>query len=350
MAGRPRRRGPGRRPRRAAADPAAAGRAHRHPRRAARPIPAHAGAEELLRVRAADRSGPAGGPDASAAGAGSRTACTWSGPAPARPAEARSYQGAAARPQRHRGGRRVRHAGSAPCRPSRAERALLGRALARGRPCGGRRMRLHSLVAHRVRPVRRDRRGRPRRGRPRRAVPALGPDRRRARRRCSTRVVFAFYGTVPGVRGEEKRLRSDHAGADVRTEVTLRGHPRRRAAAGHPPARAAAAQEARGGLDHRAGQADRAALVGRRLGAGEHAHRRGLGVPAHPAGAVRRAVLPGRAAAAGGLRPVPPRRARGPRAAAAHALRRRPVRRGRGVARRRASAARRAASTRPGTR
>src|SRR4051812_27445838 len=33
-------------------------------------------------------------------------------------------------------------------------------------------------------------------------------------------VVFAFYGTVPGVRGEEKRLRSDHAGPDVRTEVT----------------------------------------------------------------------------------------------------------------------------------
>ena len=33
-------------------------------------------------------------------------------------------------------------------------------------------------------------------------------------------VVFAFYGTVPGVRGEEKRLRSDHAGVDVRTEVT----------------------------------------------------------------------------------------------------------------------------------
>jgi exonuclease SbcC len=33
-------------------------------------------------------------------------------------------------------------------------------------------------------------------------------------------VVFAFYGTVPGVRGEEKRLRSDHAGPEVRTEVT----------------------------------------------------------------------------------------------------------------------------------
>src|SRR3954452_2619105 len=32
-------------------------------------------------------------------------------------------------------------------------------------------------------------------------------------------VVFALYGTVPGVRGHEKRLRSDHAGPDVRTEV-----------------------------------------------------------------------------------------------------------------------------------
>ncbi len=34
-------------------------------------------------------------------------------------------------------------------------------------------------------------------------------------------VVFALYGTVPGARGEEKRLRSDHAGDDVRTEVEL---------------------------------------------------------------------------------------------------------------------------------
>ena len=33
-------------------------------------------------------------------------------------------------------------------------------------------------------------------------------------------VVFALYGTVPGARGEEKRLRSDHAGADARTEVS----------------------------------------------------------------------------------------------------------------------------------
>src|SRR4051794_12615100 len=33
-------------------------------------------------------------------------------------------------------------------------------------------------------------------------------------------VVFALYGTVPGARGEEKRLRSDHADAAVRTEVS----------------------------------------------------------------------------------------------------------------------------------
>jgi exonuclease SbcC len=33
-------------------------------------------------------------------------------------------------------------------------------------------------------------------------------------------VVFALYGTVPGVRGHDKRLRSDHADAATRTEVT----------------------------------------------------------------------------------------------------------------------------------
>src|SRR6195952_6138105 len=32
-------------------------------------------------------------------------------------------------------------------------------------------------------------------------------------------VVFALYGTVPGARGHEKRLRSDHADAATRTEV-----------------------------------------------------------------------------------------------------------------------------------
>src|SRR4051794_23365830 len=34
-------------------------------------------------------------------------------------------------------------------------------------------------------------------------------------------VVFALYGAVPGARGEEKRLRSDHAGEQTRTEVEL---------------------------------------------------------------------------------------------------------------------------------
>jgi exonuclease SbcC len=33
-------------------------------------------------------------------------------------------------------------------------------------------------------------------------------------------VVYAFYGTVPGARGEEKRLRSDHATTEIRTEVS----------------------------------------------------------------------------------------------------------------------------------
>jgi len=32
-------------------------------------------------------------------------------------------------------------------------------------------------------------------------------------------IVYALYGTVPGARGEERRLRSDHAGEQVRTEV-----------------------------------------------------------------------------------------------------------------------------------
>lgn len=40
-------------------------------------------------------------------------------------------------------------------------------------------------------------------------------------------IVFALYGRVPGPRGQEKRLRSDHSDADTRTEVvcelTLRG-------------------------------------------------------------------------------------------------------------------------------
>src|SRR4051812_49562624 len=36
-------------------------------------------------------------------------------------------------------------------------------------------------------------------------------------------VVFALYGTVPGARGEERRLRSDHAASDVRTEGELEG-------------------------------------------------------------------------------------------------------------------------------
>src|ERR1700740_226686 len=34
-------------------------------------------------------------------------------------------------------------------------------------------------------------------------------------------IAFALYGRVPGVRGDAKRLRSDHAPSAVRTEVQL---------------------------------------------------------------------------------------------------------------------------------
>ena len=34
-------------------------------------------------------------------------------------------------------------------------------------------------------------------------------------------IAFALYGRVPGMRGTAKRLRSDHAAPDVRTEVEL---------------------------------------------------------------------------------------------------------------------------------
>ena len=161
-------------------------------------------------------------------------------------------------------------------------------------------------------------------------------------------VVYALYGTVPGARGEERRLRSDHAGDAVRTEVTCEVTLGRRARPRGPPARAAAAEEARQRVDDRAGEAHGAALGGGHVGAGQHPHRRGVGVPAHPAGSLRRAVLPGRAAPAGRLRPLPPCRARGPGAAAAHPVRRRPVRPRRGVARHRARHGPRRAGDRPG--
>ena len=149
-------------------------------------------------------------------------------------------------------------------------------------------------------------------------------------------VVFALYGTVPGARGEEKRLRSDHAGAATRTEVscelTLGGERLlvvRRPEQQRPKKRGE-------GWTTGAGQAHRAAADRGRVGTGQHPHRRGLGAPAHPPRPRRAPVLPGRAAAAGRLRPVPAGRARAARRAAAHPLRRRPVRLRRELAGRRA--------------
>ena len=100
----------------------------------------------------------------------------WAGPAA--PADGAQLPGAAARPQRPRGRRRVRHATSAPCRPPPPSATLLAGALAAAARAEAGRMRLHSLSLTAFGPFPDTGRGRPRRGRPRRALPAVGPDRR----------------------------------------------------------------------------------------------------------------------------------------------------------------------------
>ena len=96
-------------------------------------------------------------------------------------------------------------------------------------------------------------------------------------------VVFALYGTVPGARGEEKRLRSDHADADTRTEVscelTLGGE---RLLVIRRPEQQRPKKRGEGWTT------EQAKLTVQRLTDGGWApvstpHRRGLGAPAHPA-------------------------------------------------------------------
>ena len=227
--------------------------------------PAHAAVEEhFVSARLTD-AGPPGRPDAPAAGAGSRTASTWSGPARAPAADGRSYQ------ERLRGrsdmevaGEFVSHVRGVPADRRPSATCSAGRW---PRPPARRPPREAALaLAHRVRAVRRtpcevdlDEAGRD-------GLFLLWGPTGAGKTTLLDAVVFALYGTVPGARGEEKRLRSDHAGDRRAHRGVLRGDPRRRAAAGHPPPRAAAAQEARRGLDHRAGQAHRAALDRRRTG------------------------------------------------------------------------------------
>ena len=134
-------------------------------------------------------------------------------------ADAPQLPGAAARPQRHGGRRRVRRAACARCPPREAERSLLGPGARGGHLRGGRRVRLHSLSLTAFGPfpetveVDLDEAGRD-------GLFLLWGPTGAGKTTLLDAVVFAFYGTVPGVRGEEKRLRSDHAGADVRTEVS----------------------------------------------------------------------------------------------------------------------------------
>ena len=66
---------------------------------------------------------------------------------------------------------------------------------------GARLMRLHHLIDHRLRPVRRHRRRRLRRAQRRRAVPAHRAPPAPASRSLLDAVCFALYGTVPGARG-----------------------------------------------------------------------------------------------------------------------------------------------------
>ena len=211
-----------------------------------------------LRLRAADRHGPADRPDAAAARRASRTACTWSGPARARSADGRSYQERLRGRSDLRGGRGVREPRPRGGRPRRRARAAARRARA---AATARRTPREAAPAraHRVRPLRRHRVDVDFDDVGRDGLFLLWGPTGAGKTTLLDAVVFALYGTVPGARGEEKRLRSDHADDDARTEVELELTLGGRAAAGDPPSRAAAAQAARRGLDDRAGPAHRAA-------------------------------------------------------------------------------------------
>ena len=97
-------------------------------------------------------------------------------------------------------------------------------------------------------------------------------------------VVYALYGTVPGARGEERRLRSDHAGDAVRTEVTCevtlsgeRIRVIRRPEQQRPKKRGSGSTTEQAKLTVQR-------WADEHLGAGQHAHRRGIGLPAHRLG------------------------------------------------------------------
>ena len=121
-------------------------------------------------------------------------------------------------------------------------------------------------------------------------------------------VAFALFGTVPGARQEANRLRSDSAAAHAETRVTLEvtvGGQRLRLSR-TPQIRTC--QVAGERHDRRAGHGD--AELGRpsTAGAGGRRHRpdsRGRTDRHRAARHERRPVLPGRATAAGRVRPIP---------------------------------------------
>src|SRR4051812_43697037 len=201
---------------RGTAHAAPAQRAHRHARGVAgRPGPQRR--REPFRLRAAHRSGAAHRPDAPPAeplptlrppGVGRR----------GRPCRRAQLSGTAARARRPRDRRRVRQ----PRPRGGGER----RGASTARPCAGRRgprrggpVRVHHLALTAFGPfagtveVDLDDVGRD-------GLFLLWGPTGAGKTTLLDAVVYALYGTVPGARGEEKRLRSDHAAVADRTEVS----------------------------------------------------------------------------------------------------------------------------------
>ena len=168
-------------------------------------------------LRSAHRPGPARPTRCAGCGAASRTASSWSGARGGRPTS-RSYGAGRAAATTSRWSPSS-SATCARCRRTPAERELLGQALAGGRPRGVARE-AAPLSPERLRAVPREVEVDLDAAGPRRAVPAPRRD-RRGQDDPARRHRLRALRPVPGCPRRDRRLRSDHADPDVRTEVEL---------------------------------------------------------------------------------------------------------------------------------